>query len=166
MQVELTLRKPVVRTYPLRLGGLDTVLRALERRGWWGRYTPHERMTYITNARGRVETIVVAAAPVITLPDWCNPVRVPVAARRAWNRMLAALLEHERQHHRFFVSAAREWKLKLEARGDLTEKAAQREWDGLVRRARRLQSAYDRRTKHGRTEGVVLPPAAGGQNGK
>ena len=166
MQVELTLRKPVVRTYPLRLGGLDKVFRALERRGWWGRYTPHECMTYVTNARGLVETIVVAAAPEITLPDWCKPDRLPVAARRAWNRMLAALLQHERQHHRFFVSAAREWKLKLEARGDLTEKATQREWEGLVRRAQRLQAAYDRRTKHGRTEGVVLPPAAPPQNGK
>jgi predicted secreted Zn-dependent protease len=166
MQVELSLRKPVVRTYPRHSSGLETVFHALERRGWWGRYKPNEHMTYVKNGRGRVETIVVAAAPEITLPAWSKPARVPAAARRAWNRMVAALLEHERQHHRFFVRAAREWKSKLEANGDLTEQAAHREWEGLCRRSKRLQDDYDRRTKHGRTEGVVLAPAAPRQKGK
>jgi predicted secreted Zn-dependent protease len=162
MQVELALRRPKVRTYPVHSSGLAKALLALERHGWWGRYEPRERMTYVTNERGRVETVLVDAEPEITLPALASGSKLPSAGRRAWSRMVGALLKHERQHHRFFVEAARAWKRKLEARPDLAERAVQREWDALVQRAKRLQRAYDRRTRHGRTEGVVLelrPPA-------
>ena len=156
MQVELALHRPVVRTYALRSASLERAYRALERRGWWGRYQPRERMTYARNERGRVEALLVTAKPVITLPAWSNEAKAPSADRRAWKRMLAALERHERQHHRFFVQAAKEWKCKLEARRDLSEAVANREWDALNRRATRLQRGYDRRTAHGRAEGVAL----------
>src|SRR5688572_29446935 len=134
MQVVLALHRPVVRTYAVHSSALEQALRSLERRGWWGHYEPRGRMSYDTNARGRVETILLVAEPQIVLPDWRGKQRVPVQARRAWNRMVAALLRHEREHHRFFVRAVRECKRKLETRGEVTERAANRAWGAMCER--------------------------------
>ena len=81
-----------------------------------------------------------------TMPKWINKDLAPPALQKQWDVMIEKLWLHERGHGQFAIAAARE-----------IERVGCHEAQRILRKLRRQNEAYDRRTKHGRTQGVRLP---------
>ncbi len=81
----------------------------------------------------------------MTLPRHVRPDSLPDRVRQRWDRMLIALTIHEDQHARFGIGAAQEIeKAGCNGAYDILDKWIEAEKD------------FDRRTQHGRRDGVVL----------
>lgn len=80
-----------------------------------------------------------------TMPKHANPGAMPAAVRQKWDAMLRALTAHEENHGRHGIMAAQE----IEADGC-------RNGDAIIRKYNARDKNYDKKTRHGMTEGVVL----------
>ena len=80
-----------------------------------------------------------------TLPKHKNPGKLDPDVRKRWKAMVRALTKHEHNHGDHGIRAAREIEKAKCANGD----AIIKKWNGQ-------DKAYDLRTNHGKTEGVVL----------
>ena len=80
-------------------------------------------------------------------PKWENRSGAPADVRRKWDRMMKALVRHEEQHGRHGINAGNEID---QSKCSGSPKKITEKWA-------RQDKIYDRQTKHGKTEGVVLP---------
>lgn len=81
-----------------------------------------------------------------TYPKWANSGQAPKATQKKWRRMISALKKHENGHARHGVSAAKE----ISKSNCKNPKAIIKKWAAK-------DKSYDRKTGHGRTQGVKLP---------
>lgn len=109
-----------------------------------------------------IENPVVRVAITITMPRWRAARGAPPELLGAWNRFIAALDAHERNHARLATEAAEavRWELATLRFPHCTNaetRARQRVADVIeVYNERNRQ--YDVQTQHGVTEGAVWPP--------
>lgn len=80
-----------------------------------------------------------------TLPKHRKPSVMPSNIRKSWERMRAALVAHEKLHGAHGVSAAQE-----------IAAAGCKNGNAIIRKYNKADQALDRRTNHGKTQGVVL----------
>jgi len=75
------------------------------------------------------------------------------AAQAEWRRMLGSLEGHENEH----AEIARRWAPTFQERllGQRESRLQQR-FDQTLRKAKKEQKQFDRRTRHGQTQGVSL----------
>ena len=106
-------------------------------KGFWGLTSWYIRWTADCKVSLRVT---------YTMPKWVNKELAPKGLQRHWDAMMERLWLHERGHGRYANLAARE-----------IVKVGCRDARRILRKLRRQNKAYDRRTKHGRTQGVRLP---------
>ncbi|MEO1719951.1 MAG: DUF922 domain-containing protein [Pseudomonadota bacterium] len=128
------------RTYPIRGSSVGELKRQMASRGpngYWG----FARWVVRWSATCRV-TLTVR----YILPRWVNQSGASPALRRRWRRMLTALRRHEHQHGRHGIAAAKE----------LSRTRCRNNPHGIVARWSAADRAFDRRTIHGRTQGVRL----------
>ena len=78
-----------------------------------------------------------------TMPKLIKNDAMPASVLSIWNKMYAALEKHERNHGQHGINAARE----IERNGCRNGKAIIRKWAEQDR-------IYDRKTQHGKTEGI------------
>lgn len=81
-----------------------------------------------------------------TIPKHTRLEALPPNIRSAWTQMFSALKTHEEQHGAHGLNAARE----------LVQKRC-RNGNAIVEKWAEQDRVYDRRTGHGRSEGVVFP---------
>lgn len=81
-----------------------------------------------------------------TMPRHRNEAKLDPALRKRWKAMLAALRKHEEKHGQHGIKAAREIESAKCANGD-----------ALIRKWADQDRVLDKRTGHGRREGVVFP---------
>ncbi|MEM9716211.1 MAG: DUF922 domain-containing protein [Pseudomonadota bacterium] len=81
----------------------------------------------------------------ITMPKLAKNSGAPDALKEEFDRMYGVLLAHERQHGQHGIEAAKE---VMAANCENT--------DPIFAKWQKADRDYDRRTKHGKTEGVVL----------
>ena len=122
---------------------------------WNFRYEPRGGSCVVTRVDTRTEGT-------ITLPRWRNQAGASPVLVRHWNRYIAALTEHERNHFAHGAGAARDIERlgrSFRQHGDCSgiERAFNRQADAIVRRAQEQDRRYDRRTGHGRSEGAHFP---------
>ena len=97
----------------------------------------------------------------ITLPNWARrPAGSALAAR--WERYSEALSEHEREHVAIGVRAAsaiQERVSALEAAPtcQLLEQSIKTKAESILDEFRAEEATYDRRTRHGATQGALFP---------
>lgn len=111
--------------------------------------------------RCRLDAYAVTLDLTVTLPRWTHRDRAARAARERWDAYLAALVAHEAQHRALAVEAARQVDALLAATapGGRCRDLQWRVEQAVNRIQRRLavdNSLFDRRTRHGREQGVVL----------
>lgn len=80
-----------------------------------------------------------------TLPKHRKPSAMPANVRKSWQSMRAALVAHEKLHGAHGVSAAKE-----------IAAAGCKDGNAIIKKYNKADQALDRRTKHGKTQGVVL----------
>jgi predicted secreted Zn-dependent protease len=95
-------------------------------------------------------------------PRWKNETSADERARQAWSRMMSAIEKHEQQHGQHGRDAAREVEDALGAIArrrtcDALGRDANALSRDIVKRHAARDVDYDRRTSHGRAEGVHLP---------
>jgi predicted secreted Zn-dependent protease len=95
-------------------------------------------------------------------PRWKNEGDGDEATRSAWTRFMSALQQHEKQHGRHGLDAAREVEKDAGAlKGRPTCEAVVEDVNALGHRVIKKHAArdveFDQRTHHGRNEGIHLP---------
>ncbi|MDU8927935.1 DUF922 domain-containing protein [Alisedimentitalea sp. MJ-SS2] len=80
-----------------------------------------------------------------TMPRHKNEGKLDPALRKRWKAMVRALKAHEEKHGAHGVQAARE-----------IEKTRCANGDAVIKKWNKQDKVLDKRTKHGKTEGVVL----------
>jgi len=107
-------------------------------RGFWARAEWYVRWT---------DRCKVSVELTYTYPQWTNRKSASKKLQESWDYMMAALREHEEVHGQHGINAAEEIEAS-KCKGNpriITNKWAQRDRD------------FDRETRHGTLEGVVLP---------
>ncbi len=119
------------------LNKLKSQMRRYGPKGFWG----YAQWFVEWTADCRVSVTVT-----ITMPKLRNPSKTPAHVRKEFDEMYVALLAHERNHGKNGIRAAQE-----------VEQAKCRNTDPIFAKYNKADKDYDRRTKHGFTEGVKLP---------
>ena len=101
-----------------------------------------------------------------TLPLWRAPTNVADGVKAAWDRYAAALGQHEASHAGYALLAVAELHKRvkrIEQDQDciIMKKRINDAGQEVVAEYRRLDRDYDQRTRHGATEGAVLPARIG-----
>jgi len=121
---------------------------------WEYRYTSAQGACTLTS-------FVTSVAIVTTLPRWSNRDAGSRLAER-WARYMAALTEHERGHAEIGLHAARTIQGRLSALEPaqtcpLLEESIKLKGEALLAEYRSEETDYDRRTKHGASQGARFP---------
>lgn len=110
-----------------------------------------------------VDSVRFDAVIVQTLPRWVNRDRGRACLQRQWDQAMAALQRHEDVHRREYLEYA--GRLRREALRLPPQPSPAALEQALTSLNRRLEAEtvawqrdYDRRTQHGRREGVVIRP--------
>ncbi len=97
----------------------------------------------------------------ITLPRWIPPTNTPPEVRAAWAKYIAALEVHETGHADLAIAAAAEMHKRVNEIGsDLDcitlRTRVQNECQAVLDSHRAQEKDYDRRTRHGATQGATF----------
>lgn len=163
-----------VAPYVVRGRTAEEILLSLRRRGpkadgaeFFGLTETQMAFTYNTvqgEAGCTLEGLRLDLHVAVTLPEWQDRARAPRTLAREWDRFERALRQHEDTHREIAERGAREaYHVLRSMRQPSCEgiDEAARELATRVReRNEARQHAYDRRTRHGRTEGAVWPQGA------
>jgi len=105
------------------------------------------------NEDGILQSVTATAELFTNLPNWTRLAGKPEPVRNEWNRMLAALRDHENNH----VSIARTHLEALETTlSGIHEDDFQQVWGDAIAGLRTAQQDYDDSTHSGQDEGVTL----------
>lgn len=160
MRVTLNIRTLQRNTYTLRSQHFEGLRIAMDRRGEWGRFDPHLTSDYDAGAEVLTEFTIVAA-PEIILPDWTRRAEADEAHAQAWDAMLAALTAHEETHRDIFDSAVQRFRRRMLRPRSMPRTDFEAAWEAFTADLEDEQERYDRTSRHGQREGVVLddPPS-------
>jgi predicted secreted Zn-dependent protease len=135
-----------------------------DRRFWaYTKWFVNWRFTSRRSATGcLIDTVSVSLEINYTYPRWRNEEAANEPVRNAWSQMMAALERHERQHGQHGLDAAHEVERAIagipgrETCRSLVEDTNALAYSIAEKHAARDRE-FDRRTEHGRAEGVRLP---------
>lgn len=109
-----------------------------------------------------IDNLTIEVAVTTHLPRWSRTAAAPAALRRAWDRFVTALDQHERGHRVLAERAAETVRQRLLAASaptcDRLDAEARREMAVVMQEYETRQRAYDAETEHGRTQGAIWPP--------
>ena len=96
-----------------------------------------------------------------TLPRWTPPTEASAELKAAWTRFITALGEHEDGHSRLALAAAADLHKRVKELGpspdcDRLRKRINELAERVINEHRQRERDYDRRTRHGETQGVAL----------
>jgi len=97
----------------------------------------------------------------ITLPRWIAPTNTPPEVRAAWEKYIGALEVHEAGHADLAIAAASEMHKRIKEIGNGLDCIAlrtrvQTECQAALDSHRAQERDYDRRTRHGATQGATF----------
>jgi hypothetical protein len=167
LRIDLNIGRPSIGEYRLSGRNLEGALVHLDmRHRCWGEYRDNSSYESPGDANGRLTSVTVTANPTIELPSWSGYGQAATAEQQEWDRMLAALTQHEQEHHNVYLRVARNFRTMLRRMRGLDQDRMQTEFQDFLGRVRDEQRAYDGRTRNGQNQGVqlVVPsaqPAAG-----
>lgn len=108
----------------------------------------------------RAPQALVELEATLTLPRWVRPAAASPDVVAAWEAFLSALTAHEEEHLGIASEAARDLARMVRDDPHAPDCALRQ----TVAHARAREQAFDARTRHGRTQGVVLFPAPAGES--
>jgi predicted secreted Zn-dependent protease len=160
--VTVTLAKPDVRNSRKVKGKtIREVLGELNAFEEWGYYDSRQldsnSATFDKN--GKVTGVRIDMSPVIIMPEWTEYKRASKADKASWDKMYKALKKHEENHHAIQKKCLEEFKNKIEKEFKTKDLDVNTLKERVVTEQTKFQEKqddYDKATKHGKTEGVIL----------
>ena len=109
----------------------------------------------------RIRQFTTTTTITITLPRWTASTNAPPNVRKAWERYIAALGQHEAGHAQFGLAAAAEMQKGMKSTGlEPACETLKEKINGLCQRIvedyKKRDKDYDQRTDHGVTQGARL----------
>lgn len=110
----------------------------------------------------RLRSVSISTTIATTLPRWHAPTNADPGTLRAWTHYLLALGRHEAGHGQIGLMAAAEIEKRFHAHGaapdcESLKAALNALGHRIVAEHRQRDLDYDARTRHGATQGAVLP---------
>ena len=164
----MTGRAPAVRYYELYArdyAGMRREIDAKGPKGFHGMANWNVRYTYRWRRNGDGSCEIEGVAPFfdgeILMPRWVPGASVTAAQRSAWERFVATLKVHEDGHieHGQQLANALSQLGGMRVDCNSVEASLKKRADALITRYIALDEEYDKKTNHGATQGVFLPPA-------
>ncbi|MEP5728291.1 MAG: DUF922 domain-containing protein [Sulfitobacter sp.] len=156
MKVNLQIASPKTIFYPVKGKDYTEAATYLIEKPYSACYEANP--TYKTKySDGTTTEITIKAKPTITLPKWNGASKLKGDEKKYWTSMMTALKKHEARHHKYFVDAAKKFKKSRESDGDVPNDDVAKVMNAFFTAGQAEQDAYDNRTDHGVSEGVVLP---------
>jgi len=155
MKVIRKIAKPGSASWTVKGKDIEEVFKNLNAHGWWGQYKSGESIKWSVKD-GKVEAIQILTKPIITMPKWANLSKATKEEKKSWDVMSKALLKHEIEHHKLFLTALEEWAKKMETLKDLDKKGLEKAWKAFSKESQKRQEAFDKKTDHGAKKGVIL----------
>lgn len=118
---------------------------------------------YSTSSDGcKISSADVNTVITIVLPDWQAPAKASQQLINQWNRYIEALQVHENGHQQYWIQASYKILQTLKNFSTLPSceqlgRAANAASNRLVEKYVQQDLRYDRKTRHGRTQGAVFP---------
>ena len=155
-----------VSTYPVIGGRADELLDSMRRngpKGYWGftRADYRWRFQFAASAGTcRATSVTITETIEVTLPDWTNESAGPACLRANWRRMVEALRAHEMQHVAMWRPARARIEAAIRATAPSSCTGFAEQANAAARRViaevQAENDAFDRKSDHGRREGVKL----------
>lgn len=154
MKVTLSYSAPSNKTWNVKGADAESLFKNLEKNGFWGRYRSNSSGSWSGKGK-KIDSVKITGKPVILMPSWTEYSKIK-DGQASWDKMWKALKKHEDNHHKIFDEAAKAFKKELEKGGDLDPKDMTKAWDKWLKDTQKKQDDYDKKSKHGQNEGVIL----------
>jgi predicted secreted Zn-dependent protease len=105
---------------------------------------------------GKITAVTMILNPVIEMPKWNGYSAATKPQKASWDKMYKALLVHEKGHHKVQLGCMEDLKTKIKKTKDLDGKNLNELIANLQKDCQKKQDAYDSKTGHGKSQGVVL----------
>lgn len=107
-------------------------------------------------------SFITQGTVVITLPRWIVPTNAPATTVGIWTNYFAALRSHEVGHGQMAVAAAAELNRRAREQSsgadcESLRRALKQLGETVLAEYRQRDKDYDARTRHGATQGAILP---------
>ena len=156
MKVVINIKKPSDKSWKVKGTTIAELFKNLNKHKWWGRYRSNEDYKKKKGKDGYFEQATIIGAPVVTMPSWVNYSKASKEEKKSWDDMWKALKVHELNHHKIFEKEAEAWKKWMADFEEVDQKTLTAEWDSFKKDLQKAQDAYDKKSKHGKSEGVIL----------
>ena len=131
MAVNVTLNIGTPSTTAYNLSGRDISAAVAYfdiRHGCWGEYLDNSEYEITGGTNGQVTEVTITARPTIQMPRWGAYAQANEADRAEWDRMFAALTNHENAHHDVYRRVANNFRTAVVLHyAGLTEQSLQTE---------------------------------------
>lgn len=123
----------------------------------------HWQFSVVSTSEGcRCSTFNTQTRIAISLPLWTPPTNAPITVIQIWTNYFTALLRHEVGHGQMAVMAATELQRRVKQQGggsdcESLKRTLNQLGDAVVAEYRQRDKEYDEKTRHGATQGAVLP---------
>lgn len=164
-KMNIKLNSPKTDHFTVRGKTLADVKKALDARRKpieWGLYdsTRNFKSSARVDGDGKVTEVSMTLNPVIEMPKWKEYGVATKPQKASWDKMYKALMVHEKGHHTVQQGCMDDLKAKIKKTKDLDGKKLNELIASLQKDCQKKQDAYDSRTGHGKSQGVVLDLSA------
>lgn len=149
------LAKPKLEKKQIKGTTLEDVQKVLNKSDHWGKYDYAIEWTY-KSLDGKVTEVSVTCNPKIIMPIWAGWNKADKESQKKWDIMWVKLKRHEEQHHGVTEKMIKELNKQLSKDKKLDEKNLPSKMDKFLLNVQKEQDAYDKKTDHGKKEGVKL----------
>lgn len=157
MQVKIKIEKVKKNKFTVKAKTYDEARDFLINRGSAACYMANPTYNYAKNKDGQVTSITIISKPAFEWPDWPGASKLKGDEKKHWDKMIKALGTHENGHVKIFETDAKAFKKSREKDGDFPVDDVKGVMFDFFSESQKHQDAYDKKTKHGQTQGVVLP---------
>ncbi|HKQ37713.1 MAG TPA: DUF922 domain-containing protein [Verrucomicrobiae bacterium] len=117
--------------------------------------------TFYNGSVCRVSGFSTTTTIAITLPRWVMPTNATDSLKAEWTRYIKALGQHEYGHAQLALAAAGEIQKQIRGVGDDSSCDSLKQrvgslCEGIIRKYKDFDAAYDERTNHGLNDGALL----------
>ncbi|MDR6265415.1 MULTISPECIES: DUF922 domain-containing protein [Rhodobacterales] len=149
------LAKPKLEKKQIKGATLEDVKKLLNKADHWGKYDYAIEWTYKA-MDGKVTEVSVTCNPKITMPIWAGWNKADKESQKKWDIMWVKLKRHEEKHHDVTEKMIKELSKQLSKDKKLDEKNLPAKMDKFLSDVQKEQKAYDKKSDHGKKEGVKL----------
>lgn len=150
MKVTLSYSAPSNKTWNVKGGDAETLLKNLEKNGFWGRYRSNQAGSWSGKGK-QFDSVKLTAKPVILMPSWTEYSKIK-DGQASWDKMWKALKKHEENHHKISMRLPRPFRKSLRRAATWTQRTSPKQGTNGKRTPKRSRTTMTKSQSMARTK--------------